>query len=313
MFKIFYPFLIENTSSFFVEFLGNDTLITETFTLNEVYAYFYKAIVFMVKMIGPFVIGVVLTCLLVNYLQVGFVFSFEPISPKIERINPIEGFKRIFSKRSILELVKSLLKIIIIGYLVFSTIKSKIDVFPLMLDMDIKTSFYLVINIAIEVGIKASFALFALAIVDYFFQWREYETGLMLSKQDVKEEYKEVEGDPQIKSKVRQVQRQLARSRMMQDVSKADVVITNPTHFAVALMYKSDIHPAPILIAKGKDLLAMRIKELANEADIPIVENKVLARTLYASVDIGDAIPENLYNAVAQILAFVYSLKGRRF
>jgi len=159
---------------------------------------------------------------------------------------------------------------------------------------------------------KASVTLLIISAFDYFYQWYEYETSLMMSKQDIKEEYKEVEGNPQIKSRVRQIQRQMARGRMMKDVEKADVVITNPTHYAVALAYDTTLHAAPVVVAKGVDKLAEKIKEIATKEDVPIVENKALAQTLYKTVEIGDIIPESLYNAVAEILAFIYSLKERR-
>lgn len=251
-------------------------------------------------------------CLLSNYMQIGFVLSLEPISPKLERINPMQGFKRIFSRRSLLELIKSVVKIIVVAYVVYTSINKYKNLFPLMLDMSLLDSLRLILSIVFEMGIKAAITLLIMSVFDYFYQWYEYETGLMMSKQDIKEEYKEVEGNPQIKSRIRQIQRQMARGRMMRDVEKADVVITNPTHYAVALAYDATLHSAPIVLAKGANKLAERIKEIATKEDVPIVENKALAQTLYKTVEVGDIIPESLYNAVAEILAFIYSLKERR-
>ena len=268
---------------------------------------------FIGKLLAPIALTVVGISLFANYIQVGFVLSLEPISPKLERINPLEGHKRIFSKRSLLELVKSIIKIIIIAYVAYTVIRNHIDIFPLMLDMDLTDSLRLIFTIAFEVGIKSAITLLILSIFDYFYQWYEYETGLMMSKQDIKEEYKEVEGNPQVKSRIRQLQRQMARSRMMADVKDADVVITNPTHYAVALAYDATIHSAPVIIAKGIDKIAEKIKDIANKEDVPIVEDKTLAQILYKTAEVGDIIPESLYNAVAEILALVYSLKERGF
>jgi len=242
----------------------------------------------------------------------GFVLSAEPLVPRLDRLNPLEGLKRIFSRRSAVELLKSTVKVIVIGYVLFNSLKEIWPLFPLMMDMELYQAAKTMLRFIYNVGIKTSIALIILSLFDYLYQFYEYETSLMMSKEDIKEEFKETEGNPQIKSRIRQIQRQIARSRMLSDVKKADVVITNPTHLAIALLYDSSIKPAPIVVAKGQDYLAQKIKEIAQEYDIPIVENKPLAQILYKSVEIGDVIPEDLYQAVAEILAFVYSLKERR-
>lgn len=304
--------LIKNIIDFINHILTNHINNEDIFSQNGITMFSQEILIFAGKVLAPMLLSISGICLLFNYMQVGFVFSLEPISPKLERINPLEGFKRIFSRRSFMELVKSITKIIIVGYVAYASINNHKNLFSLMLDMELFDSVRLTLSIAFEVGIKASITLLIMSIFDYFFQWYEYETGLMMSKQDIKEEYKEVEGNPQIKSRVRQIQRQMARGRMMADAKKADVVITNPTHYAIALAYDVDLHSAPMVLAKGADKLAKKIKEIAVEEDVPIVENKALAQTLYKTVEVGDIIPESLYNAVAEILAFVYSLKERR-
>ncbi|WP_296969203.1 flagellar biosynthesis protein FlhB [Tepidanaerobacter sp. EBM-38] len=304
--------LVINIMDLFNHILTETINKEDIFTLEGIKMFSYEILIFAGKNFAPIALGLSSICLISNYMQVGFVLSFEPISPKLERINPLEGFKRIFSRRSLLELIKSVTKIIVVAYVVYTAINRYKDLFPLMLDMNLLDSSSLTLSIAFEVGIKASITLLIISAFDYFYQWYEYETSLMMSKQDIKEEYKEVEGNPQIKSRVRQIQRQMARGRMMKDVEKADVVITNPTHYAVALAYDATLHSAPVVLAKGVDKLAEKIKEIATREDVPIVENKALAQTLYKTVEIGDIIPESLYNAVAEILAFIYSLKERR-
>ncbi len=310
-FRIFGENIVENIIMFFNYVLTELINKEDMFNLRGIKAVLNKTLFFAGKTLLPIALSVSGICILSNYLQVGFVLSFEPIAPKLERINPIQGFSRIFSRRSLLELIKSIIKILIIAYVVYTAINKYKNLFPLMLDMNLPEVIELILNIVFEMGIKATLTLFIMSIFDYLYQWREYETSLMMSKQDIKEEHKEVEGNPQIKSRIRQIQRQMTRSRMMRDVEKAEVVITNPTHYAIALAYNASLHTAPIVIAKGANKLAERIKEIAIEKKVPIVENKVLAQTLYRTVEIGDLIPEQLYNAVAEVLAFVYSLKER--
>lgn len=284
---------------------------TDLYTISGIQKTFEEAVLFFSKIMAPLMATIILVCILINFLQTGAVMSFEPIIPKIDRINPFEGIKRIFSRRSLMELLKSIAKIIIIGYLIFGGIYKIINEFQSMLDMDIYSSLEMLANISFNIGIKTGIALLILSIFDYAYQRYEYETSLMMSKEDIKEEYKEVEGNPQIKSRIKQIQRRMARSRMMNDVKKADVVITNPTHLAVALAYDASVNSAPVVLAKGSNRIAEKIKQIAEQEDIPIVENKPLAQILYKSVEIGDVIPEHLYHAVAEVLAFVYNLKER--
>lgn len=310
LFRVLGKNIVSNVAELYGYCLTDAILKEDLFTHDGIITLLYETLISISKVLLPIMLGVFSIVLIVNFLQVGFVLSAEPISPKLDRINPLEGLKRIFSKRSLVELLKSCIKLIIVTYAVYSVIRKNQNLFPLLLDMSLADSLGLVLNIAFNIGLRASITLLILAVFDYFYQWYEYEKGLMMSKQDIKEEYKEVEGNPQIKSRIKQIQRQMARSRMMKDVEKADVIITNPTHYAIALAYDSTKHIAPVVLAKGADKLAERIKEIALQHDIPIVEDRTLAQTLYRTVEVGDVIPESLYQAVAEILAFIYSLKG---
>ena len=265
---------------------------------------------FMLIMLPIFGIAI-LASLLANYLQVGFVFSTKPLMPNFNKLNPIEGLKRIFSKNSLVELFKASFKILFIGYFIYDFLRDNYMMIINFLHMDINSSLAFMGNTIISIGIRASIVLLVLAIFDYAYQLWEYEKNLRMSKQEVKEEYKQVEGNPQIKSRIREKQRQLSLRRMMAEIPKADVIITNPTHYAVALKYDANTSDAPVVIAKGKDLIAFRIKDKARESNIPIVENKAIAQALYNTTDIGQQIPEEMYQAVAEILAFVYSLKNK--
>lgn len=254
----------------------------------------------------------VLVAIISQAIQVGIMFNPTILMPKFSRINPIEGFKRIFSKRAIVEFLKSLLKIIIIASLVYRQINQRIPSFISMSFYDIRHSFLIVSDGVFSLTLTVGFTLLILALLDYFYQRWEFRQNIKMSKQEVKEEYKQTEGDPQIRSRIRQKQREMASRRMMVAVPTADVIITNPTHFAIALVYESETMAAPEVVAKGAGTIALRIKEIGNENNIPTVENPHLARALYKSVEIGQQIPAELYPAVAEVLAFVYRLKKRR-
>lgn len=246
--------------------------------------------------------------LVVSYVQVGFVFTPKPLQPNLNRINPAEGFKRIFSRRSFAQFIKSLLKISIVGYLTYKFIVDKYSELPSLLDMALEESAMVIGTTLVRLGIYAGIVLMVLAVADYFYQRFEYEKSIMMTKQEVREEYKQLEGNPQVRSRIRERQRQISMRRMMAEVAKADVVITNPTHYAVALKYDPEKANAPFVVAKGKDLIAKKIKEIANKNSVYMVENPELARSLYESTDIGELIPPRLYQAVAEVLAFVYSM-----
>ena len=263
------------------------------------------------KVIAPIVLIVTLVAIIVNYLQVGVVFTTKPLIPSFNKMNPIEGFKRLFSKTAFVELLKSVLKIAIIGFVVYDYLADNMKIVPELLNMNIESTTVFIGNTIINIGIRAAVVLLILSVFDYGYQIWDYEKSIRMSKQEIKDEYKLIEGNPQIKSKIREKQRQMAMRRMMSEVPNADVVITNPTHFAIAVKYDAAASDAPMVIAKGKDLIAQKIKDTAKQNKVPVVENKPLAQALYKSVEIGEKIPAELYKAVAEVLAFVYSLREK--
>jgi flagellar biosynthetic protein FlhB len=263
------------------------------------------------KMIFPLFLIILLSALIGNYAQVGFLFSTKAISPSFSKIDPIQGFRKLFSKQSQAELLKNLMKITIVGSIAYYTLKEQIPrVFP-MVQMDLVSIAVLTKNMALSLSFRTAWVLLALAALDYAFQRWEYEKRLRMTKQEVKDEFKQREGDPLVKARIRSIQREMARRRMMAAVPKADVVITNPVRLAVALEYIKANMNAPRVTAKGAALIAEKIKEVARQNGVPIVEDKPLAQTLYRSVEIGKEIPPSLYKAVAEILAYVYRLKGK--
>ncbi len=247
-----------------------------------------------------------------NIVQFGFLLTGEPLKPQLKKLNPIEGFKRIFSMRSLVEFLKSILKTTIIGFIVYLNITKEWDQISNLAYQPIEQIFNYIASVTIMLGIQISAVLAVLAVADFMYQKYEHEKSIRMSKQDIKDEYKKAEGDPLIKSRIRERQRKIAVQRMMQEVPSADVVITNPTHFAIALKYDAKEMDAPTVVAKGMDHLALRIKETAKEHGVITMENKPLARALYEQADIGDTIPGELFQAVAEILAHVYKLKGRK-
>ncbi|GER65639.1 flagellar biosynthetic protein FlhB [Weizmannia acidilactici] len=243
--------------------------------------------------------------------QTGILFTGEGLRPNLNKINPVAGLKRIFSIRALVELLKSILKMTVIGIVVFAVLWMNISEVSGLSFKSAGAALQSVGHLTLSIGIIASIALFALAILDYLYQRFDFEKNIRMSKQEIKEEFKTTEGDPLIKSKIRQRQREMAMRRMMQEVPNADVVITNPTHFAVCLQYDETKSDAPVVIAKGADFLAQKIKSIAKEHDIVMMENRPLARALYAEVEVGDAIPEQFFKAVAEILAYVYKIKHK--
>ncbi len=241
-----------------------------------------------------------------NVVQIGFLFSSKALSPKFSRLNPLEGVKRMFSSRTLFEMAKTIVKVVVIGVIAYDEVIKAAPSFTMMAGNNLKAAITATAIAIRNAGFKIGLALLIIAIFDFLYQWYKYEKDLRMTKYEVKVEYKQTEGDPQIKSRIRQKQRQLAAMRTMEAVPQADVVITNPTHFAVALQYDAEVSDAPLVIAKGQDYLAQRIKQIANEHGVQIVENREVARSLYAMCEVGDAIPLELYQAVAEILARVF-------
>lgn len=269
----------------------------------------------MVLELAIIVLPVFLVAFLVAFVcdvaQVKWKPTTKPLKPKFSKLNPIKGFSRIFSKNSIVELIKSAAKLLIIGYMVYSYISGRIDEIFLLYDIGLNQVIGLMGEIVADLGIRIAAVYMILAFVDYAYQKWKFKDDMKMTKQEVKDEYKNTEGDPQIKGKQKQRMREASMRRMMQQLPEADVVITNPTHYAVAIKYDPDKYDAPYVLAKGEDYLAQRIKEIAKENKIEIVENKPLARMLYANVDVGGLVPPELYQAVAEVLAFVYHLQGK--
>ncbi len=309
--KAFTPHMIQEwtalTNNLFKEF-GKGDFNLNYYTLQSI---FLMVTVSSAKILAPVVGGAMLAGVAATLIQAGFHFNVSIIKFDFNNINPVAGLKRIFSVYSLAELVKAVLKVIIVGYVAYSEYMKEFNNFPRLSDMSLTASSAYIGQVTLNVVFKIIVWLVALAVADYIFQRRRHEKQIMMSKEEVKEEYKETEGDPQIKGKIRQKQRQMSLARMMQVLPKADVVITNPTHFAVALQYDSSRMSAPVVIAKGQDRIAQKIKEVAKEHNIVVVENPPLAQSLFHSAEIGDTIPPELYQAVAEVLAFVYKLKGK--
>jgi len=263
-------------------------------------------------LLGPIFLASMVVAILVNYLQVGSLFTVETIKPKFSRLNPLEGIKRMFGIKALVQLVKSLIKMVVIGYFLYAVIRENIQIFPALQGVTVYQSAILIGNLLFELAWKIALAFFVVAVADFLYQWWEYEKNLRMSHDEIKEEYKQTEGDPQLKAQIKKRQRMLATRRMMEDLKQADVVITNPTHFAVALKYDLSKFAAPYVVAKGQNELALRIRKMAEEHQIVIMENKPLARSLYAQVEIGQMVSADLYKAVAEVLAFVYKLNKRK-
>lgn len=285
--------------------------LTMDITAANVQVLFVDLVQQGLTILAPIFILVVLVAFLGNYAQIGFMFIGDPLMMKFSKINPIEGFKRIFSLRTVMDFLKSTMKMLIIGYVVYTTLMGEKAKLLGLGHAPLESTFSFIASVTLKLGIKIGAILIVLAIFDFIYQKYEYEKSLKMSKQDIKDEYKKSEGDPLIKGKIRAKQRQMAMQRMMQEVPKADVIITNPTHFAVALKYDSNNMQAPTVIAKGADYVALKIKEVAKKNGIMTMENKPLARAIFAQVEIGDSIPAELFQAVAEVLAYVYKVKGK--
>jgi flagellar biosynthesis protein FlhB len=261
--------------------------------------------------LAPLLIAMPVVGVLANVAQSGFLISSKQVTPDFSRINPMDGFKRLFSLRILVELVKTTAKLGIVGWLLY---RAYVESFPIFLSLsgaDLGGALGLFVSTAFSTAFTVGGAFLILALADYGYQRWEFMRGARMTKQEIKEEYKQSEGSPEIRAAIRRRQRRMAMSRMMQEVPTADVVVTNPTHFAVALKYRSEDMGAPKVIAKGQDLIAQRIKQIAREHNVPVVENKPLARALFAAVEVDQEIPYDLFQGVAQILAYIYSLKRR--
>jgi len=306
--KIFGEYIFNNIKNISLYFWNNVT--TFSITLDTIGDFLLFIISKFLLILLPIFVSVFIIGILSNILQFGFLITFEPLKPSFDKINPFRGFKRLFSKRLLFELGKSFIKIFVISYIFYTTVKkifNEIFMTPLM---DIETYLGFAADTVFKLGIKIVIAFIIFSILDYIYQKYEYEDNLMMSKQEVKDELKQLEGDPLIKARIRNIQREMARRRMISEIPQADVVITNPNHIAVAIRYKEGEDNAPKIIAKGINLMAEKIKEIARKYGIIIMENPPLARTL-VKLEIGWEIPPELFQAIAEILAFVYQAKGK--
>lgn len=278
---------------------------------NDANVLFRNMMLESVMIMGPILLIGLLIAFLSDVAQVGWKPTGKPLQPKFDKINPLSGFKRIFSVNSVVELIKSIAKIGLISYICYNYLKDKWLLLFSLYDMPLLQALQLVAELVTDLGIRVALVYMVIAFADFVYQKVKFSLDMRMSKQEIKEEFKQQEGDPQIKGKIRQRMQEASRRRMMQNLPQADVVITNPTHYAVAIKYDPEVADAPIVVAKGEDYLAAKIKEVAKEHHIEIVENKPLARMLYANVDVGQAVPPELYQAVAEVLAFVYHLQGK--
>ncbi len=271
----------------------------------------FDSVLVAARIIAPLMACIVFLSIAATVFQTKPLFVLDSLKPKFNRLSPLQGFKKIFSVRSIVEVLKGIIKISILFYLLYDFIGKQIIELPKLFTLEIPAAcgymFQTVFNMALLIGM----AFAVISVFDFFYQRWEYERQLKMSKQEIKEEYKQLEGDPQVKGKIKELQRKMAMSRMMQQVPDADVVIRNPTHFAVALHYDPEKHVAPILLAKGQDEMALRIVRVAKENEIFIVENKPLARAIYATTDLNQQLPPEFYGAVAEILVHVYRLNHK--
>jgi flagellar biosynthetic protein FlhB len=282
-----------------------------TITLDNLLPIALEAMTFFALLVGPLMIVIFITALASNYAQVGVIFSTEKIVPKFEKIDPFKGLQRLFSMQTLFNTLKSIAKLTIVGWVSYSVVKENVyNLLPLM-DQAPLAIFIFYAKISFWMFLKAALIIAALAALDWLFQRWQFMKKMKMTKQEIKEEAKNTEGDPHVKGRIRSIQMEMARKRMMADVPQADVIITNPTRLAIAIRYDSATMTAPKVVAKGAGVIAHRIKEIAKENRIPLMEDKPLAQALYKTVEIGEEIPANLFQAVAEILAHVYSVKRK--
>lgn len=304
-------YMLDNMSTYSRMIFENyDTVFVNP---ENVQGYLQMAALSFMKVIFPFIGTMMFVGLAVNMFQIGPLWTTEPMKPKFSKINPISGFKRVlFSRKALIELVKGIFKIILVGYIAYTTISGDLAEYRSLMDQSSQQLIWFIGKSTFSLGMKIIMILVTIAILDFIFQKKDYARSIRMTKQEVKEEYKQMEGDPHLKARIRSIQREMARKRMMDDIPEADVVITNPTEIAIAIKYTPGEMVAPKVLAKGRKKIAEKIRNMAMEFDIPIVEDKPLAWALYKTVDVGSEIPEDLFQSVAEILAYVYKLKDKK-
>ncbi len=306
----FIPPILRNTRDLLTPFLSNaDNLITDQKGLSIL---LYKVAFSGFGIIALPLLAAIVSAIATSFLQHGFVLSAEPIMPKFNKISPIAGFGRIFSMRSLVDFIKNIIKITVVGIVAFLSIYPELIHLHQLPNQSTENMLLFLAMLAGRMTIGVAIAMFFIALFDIIYQRFQHIKSLRMSKQEVKDEYKQSEGDPHIKQRLRQLRMERAQNRMMAAVPKSDVVITNPTHFAIALQYDTTTMSAPIVVAKGQDLIALKIREIAEENNVPVIENPPLARALFSSTDIDKEIPVTHYEAVAKIISYVYQLKGKK-
>lgn len=283
--------------------LGLDSLSPQVFTLEVLYFIGVCAL--------PFMLALLAAGIAVNLMQVGFIFTTKPLQPNLGKLNPLTGMGRFFSARAAIEAVKSLAKLALVAWLVYLALRGRLPEMLVLAEKSPEQILAVVGAMIASVWWRVVLAMIVLGIFDYGYQFWQREQDLRMTAKEAKEEMKEMEGDPLIKRRIRQIQRQAAMQRMMKEVPKADVIITNPTHYAVALRYDMKTMNAPVVVAKGARLIAHKIRDIAAENNVPIVQKPELARAIFKTIEIGQAIPEDLFQAVAEVLSFVYHVDSR--
>ena len=313
--RVLYPFIGTNFTGIFERVYNNIPNVARTYNgflpIATIVSILNNAILTMLLITSPFLIIGFLVAFICDLVQVGFKPTTKPLKPKLSKLNPISGMKKIFSSRKLFELGKSILKLAVMAIMIYSFFIGRTESLFLLYDMPLSQAIGLMGNLIISLGLRIAVAYMVIAFLDLIYQRRKFHKDMMMTKQEVKDEFKNSEGDPQIKGAQKRRMMEASRRRMMQQLPQADVVITNPTHYAVAIKYDAEESDAPIVVAKGADYLAQKIKEIARDNDVEIVENKPLARMLYANVEVGELVPPELYKAVAEVLAYVYHLKGK--
>jgi flagellar biosynthetic protein FlhB len=305
--------MMNELSSLMKHFLSQTGIVLGNPPQEDIAASFTIAISQFLFIMLPLLIVALVMGIAVNVAQFGFLLSGEAVKPKLSKINPIQGFKRIFSMRSVVELLKSLLKIGVMTTIIYHEFDKNTDKFPGMMALTLGQSASLIFDMAMSIAIKAMAVLIVIGLADYLYQWWEYERNLKMSKEEVKQEIKQMEGDPLIRSKRKEKQRQMSMMRMMRAIPQADVVITNPTHYAVAIRYNESESDAPIVLAKGKDNIALKIRQIAEESRVELVENKPVAQALYMACEVNQRIPYDMFAAVAEILSYVYKKRHTNY
>lgn len=309
MLKALFPLMYRTMRDYMIKYVSlaplADTMSDYTTSI------YWDMVIAIAKAAIPIILVSTTLAVIGTGVQTGFLFTKSNMAPKFERLNPIKGIKNLLSLKSLVELIKNLIKIIILSVILYQIIKGDLRAVSRTIDMNVMDSSVYVLNSIMDMVMKVSIVFLAIAGFDYFYQWWDYERQIKMSKQEMKEEYKQTEGNPEIKGRIRNIQRERARSRMMQSVPTADVIIRNPTHFAVALRYDIEKDNAPVLLAKGQDELALRIVAIGEEHGIYVLENKPLARGIFASTKVGEPIPPEYYGMVAEILVYVYRMNNK--